>query len=280
MARRRDDDGFLEDLLKLLMAAPVWVGPCLAIFAFAALRWLVPWCFGRPDPNNAVAVAAHPLLAQIAAHCAPLAGGMVIFVWIFAELFKWKNRRRLDRQTGTGSIRALSWRDFERLLAEAFRRQGYAVEHVGGSGPDGGVDLRLRQNSERVLVQCKQWQKWKVDVKTVRELAGVVASERATRGIVVTSGSFTADAAEFARNVPITLIDGDELARMIADVQPSPAVPQLVVPIKPPQAVPTCPKCGSTMVVKTARKGANAGSQFWSCPRYPACDGKRQLARA
>jgi restriction system protein len=38
-------------------------------------------------------------------------------------------------------------------------------------------------------------------------------------------------------------------------------------------AAPACPKCGSAMVIRTARKGANAGNQFWGCPKYPACKG-------
>jgi len=33
----------------------------------------------------------------------------------------------------------------------------------------------------------------------------------------------------------------------------------------------TCPACGSPMQLRTARRGPNAGSQFWGCSRYPAC---------
>lgn len=32
-----------------------------------------------------------------------------------------------------------------------------------------------------------------------------------------------------------------------------------------------CQKCGSEMVLRTARKGANAGNQFWGCANYPSC---------
>jgi ATP-dependent DNA helicase RecQ len=42
---------------------------------------------------------------------------------------------------------------------------------------------------------------------------------------------------------------------------------------------PVCPRCGATdMVLKTARKGGNAGSQFWSCARFPTCRGTRDFA--
>ena len=32
-----------------------------------------------------------------------------------------------------------------------------------------------------------------------------------------------------------------------------------------------CPKCGSEMVLRTAKKGAHAGEQFWGCSRFPDC---------
>ena len=33
----------------------------------------------------------------------------------------------------------------------------------------------------------------------------------------------------------------------------------------------TCPKCGSPLVLRTAKSGANAGSQFFGCTKYPRC---------
>ena len=32
-----------------------------------------------------------------------------------------------------------------------------------------------------------------------------------------------------------------------------------------------CPRCGSPMVLKTAKQGANAGNQFWGCSQFPRC---------
>jgi len=32
-----------------------------------------------------------------------------------------------------------------------------------------------------------------------------------------------------------------------------------------------CPKCGSEMVLREAKKGNNAGSQFWGCTNFPKC---------
>ena len=38
-------------------------------------------------------------------------------------------------------------------------------------------------------------------------------------------------------------------------------------------SAPQCPDCQSSMVLRTARKGRNAGNQFWGCSKYPGCKG-------
>ncbi|WP_281011206.1 topoisomerase DNA-binding C4 zinc finger domain-containing protein [Borborobacter arsenicus] len=48
---------------------------------------------------------------------------------------------------------------------------------------------------------------------------------------------------------------------------PSPAQPHAV----------TCPRCGSRMVRRTARRGSRAGRPFWGCSRYPSCTGTRPI---
>lgn len=80
-----------------------------------------------------------------------------------------------------------------------------------------GVDLALARGHERYLVQCKQWRARQVGVSVVRELYGVMAAERVAGGYVVTSGSFTKDAKEFAAARHIELIDGNELSALLRD---------------------------------------------------------------
>ena len=53
----------------------------------------------------------------------------------------------------------------------------------------------------------------------------------------------------------------------------APAVVPSVTASTTPQSQKQCPKCGGTMVLRTARKGQNAGNQFWGCATYPACRG-------
>jgi restriction system protein len=160
----------------------------------------------------------------------------------------------------TGSISDLSWQDFEHLVGASFERDGFAVTHTGGGGADGGVDLVLTKGRELTLVQCKQWRAQKVGVTTVREVYGVMAARGAARGIVVSAGDFTADAREFVRGRNISLVTGRALAAMLGDVGDG-----------QPAATPTCPRCGSRMVERIARKGPNPGQPFLGCESFPRC---------
>ena len=149
------------------------------------------------------------------------------------------------------------------------------MTETGGSGPDGGVDLILRKNGEHLLVQCKNWRR-DIGVKIVRELYGVVAAKGATGGIVICSGTFTREARDFARGKPMELIEGTALARMIEEVKKKPSSVNLSPIISGAQPSDnSCPLCGGTMVLKTARRGPKAGEDFWSCSAFPKCRGKK-----
>lgn len=40
---------------------------------------------------------------------------------------------------------------------------------------------------------------------------------------------------------------------------------------------PSCPVCGRPMIRRVAKKGINSGREFWSCSRYPECNGTRNI---
>jgi restriction system protein len=88
----------------------------------------------------------------------------------------------MTQSKGADALNGMSWREFELLVGEAFRLQGYKVTEQGGAGPDGGVDIVLRKGSDTFLVQCKQCKAFKVSVGVVRELYGVMAAQGAAGG--------------------------------------------------------------------------------------------------
>lgn len=265
MARRN------ENILDILAVCPWWVSVVVATTVYCVFQFIIPSIV----PNN-------PLLVGIPKLGPKFAPWLALLLLIPAPVSFFNSIRKkklLDNQKGIESIRSLSWRKFEELVGEAYRRQGYLVLENEGAGPDGGVDLWLRKDGNRYLVQCKQWKSQKVGVNVVREMFGLVSAHQAAGAIIITSGMFTQEAKSFARDKSLDLIEGQQLALMIDTVKVQPPA-RHVEPAKQSNPMSTdtlCPLCGSRMVMRTARKGINAGQQFWGCSNYPRCKGTRTV---
>jgi restriction system protein len=196
---------------------------------------------------------------------------LAVFVLAYTMVGVW--RRAIDRRTfdATDDPAGLTWSQFERLIAEFYRRKGATVTPRGGPTSDGGVDLNLTDaTGDRLIVQCKHWKSRHVGVKPLRELWGVLSDEKADGAVFITSGSFTNDAIAFARGKRLELIDGARLRSMIAAVKGTQEAASVAEP-GPTATVPRCPRCGSSMVLRTAKRGTHSGEQFWGCSTYPAC---------
>lgn len=270
-----------KNLFTDFAALPWLVGIVAGIVGFIAIRYGLAWWMGSSGGVVGQAFAQHG-----GAVFAPLAWIVLALCW-FAALCSWRGRRArrqlLDTRTGLDSLAALGWRQFELLVGEAFRRQGYAVEETGQGGADGGIDLILRRDGRRTLVQCKQWRRYRVPAPVVREMFGLLGHHHADAVLVVALGNFTADARRFAAGKPIRLIGGETLLRMIREVQAAPAQAVATArPLKPmlvhaPRGVetvvpPACPRCGKAMVERSNKR---TGEVFWGCSAFPACRGTR-----
>jgi len=161
--------------------------------------------------------------------------------------------RLLESNRSLDTIRSLSWREFERLVAAAFATKGWEPEMVGQDGPDGGTDIFLRKGKQRAIVQCKQRRfPGYVEARDVREFVGVLTAGKLMKGFFVTSGVFAPEASEFAAKVPqLELIDGADLLAMFGH----------------------CPKCRASIEPKHGKYGV-----FLSCVRFPDCDGALNIA--
>jgi restriction system protein len=199
---------------------------------------------------------------------------------------RWKNAGARPAPAGVDTstwnlalLRALEWRRLEELAALYFRTLGFRVKE-GPAGPDGGVDLRLYSSDSArpgVLVQCKAWASWKIGVKEIRELFGVMAGEGVGEGTFVTTSSFTYEAAEWARGKNITLIDGDDLLRKLLDLPREDRAQMLKLATSGDFTTPSCPSCRIKMVRRMAQ---GTGDSFWGCSRFPKCHSKIRIGRA
>jgi len=210
---------------------------------------------------------------------AMLFGGAAVGSGITAR----RNRQKLLNIQTMRDLKEVSGEEFEELTAAFYREQGWAVMERGEPGkPDGGYDLVLRKDGQRVLVQCKQRTKQRIGVAVVREFYGVVVSQGADRGIFVTTSEFTPDAMAFGLSQALLeLIPGERLAQMVGHLRrtaESPAVADKTGVAAPAMDVsPPCPLCKGIMLRKVAGKSGWKGQAFWSCQSFPRCRGKLHI---
>jgi restriction system protein len=249
-----------ENILNLLSNFPWWVSVLFGICVYVGLRFVIPSItFTNPFYKGmAQAAPRYALISLI--FLLPAAASAIVTT---------RKRRLLDRQSGIESIRLLSWKEFEELLAESYRRQGYTVRENSSSGPDGGIDLQIRKDGNLYLVQCKQWRSMKVGVKVVREMFGLMTAQGANGVIIVTSGMFTQEAKNFAMGKSIDLVEGNQLAALVRNIQATPT--HMMMEEEKPQSAKQCPQCGGNLVVREAKRGEHAGSKFWGCSSFPKC---------
>ena len=279
MARQKTSP--LEDFVDVVAMLPWWGGVILAAASYFFLHSYA----GSPVTATMQPGQAGQMVGQQLFRALALFGQYLVpFLCLVAAAISASRRakrtslvRNAVLNTSADALEGISWQEFELLVGEAFRLKGFTVREQGGGGADGGVDLILQKNGETFLVQCKQWKALKVGVTVVRELYGVMAARGAIGGYVVTSGQFSQDAKEFAKGRNISLIDGPSLRALIASATTIGAVPRSTSP-KSVSDSPACPKCGSEMIRRVAKSGANAGNAFWGCARFPACRGIRNMA--
>ena len=292
MARRKKTSP-AEDLIKLVAMLPWWAGIALAVLSYLLLHQVAAQPLTAPaQPGQVGAMVTQSLWKALAS-----AGQYILPVICLAAagLSAWRRKVReglvtdVAQSQASDALDGMSWREFELLVGEGFRLQGYQVAETGGGGADGGVDLVLtrpgRNGGEKFLVQCKQWRALKVGVDVVRELYGVMAARGATGGFVVTSGRFTDEAISFASGRNVMLVDGPKLIGLIRQARAGAGQPaaRAAAPAAITHALASsepipCPLCAKPMVRRTAKRGANAGGEFWGCTGYPACRGTRPIA--
>jgi restriction system protein len=115
---------------------------------------------------------------------------------------------------------------FENLVVELLVAMGYGGSHadaakvVGRSG-DGGIDGIIKEDRlgfDSIYVQAKRWE-GPVGRPTVQQFAGALQGQRARKGVVLTTSTFTREAADYAAGLQSTiiLVDGPQLAELMID---------------------------------------------------------------
>ncbi len=109
--------------------------------------------------------------------------------------------------------------EFETLVARLYERLGYDVASKPRSR-DGGMYLYARRTggpgADKIVVDCKHYYVGVIGAAAARALYVVVSAEhRLARGVLVTSGSFSAGCRSFVEGKRIELIDGARLRELL-----------------------------------------------------------------
>lgn len=123
----------------------------------------------------------------------------------------------------------LSGHEFEALIEKLVRKMGFITKERKLTA-DGGIDIlaisSMPMFEGKYVIQCKRCSS-PVGASILRDLYGVVHSENANKGILITTSSFTKAAIDFAKDKQLELIDGEKLKTLLskyglfkAEIQP------------------------------------------------------------
>ncbi|HVP01945.1 MAG TPA: restriction endonuclease [Solirubrobacteraceae bacterium] len=115
---------------------------------------------------------------------------------------------------------------FETLVLDVLQAMGYggsrhdAAQRLGASG-DGGVDGVIREDRlglDQIYIQAKHWAA-PVGRPEIQKFFGALHGQRATKGVFITTSTFSREARDYANDVTprVILIDGRELADLMID---------------------------------------------------------------
>jgi restriction system protein len=123
-------------------------------------------------------------------------------------------------------IKQLSPEGFERLVLRLLHSMGYggSIKDVKGvpRGPDGGIDGTIKEDKfclDVIYIQAKRWNTV-VGREKIQAFQGALAGVGATKGVFITTSTFTPQARGYVnqlRGTKIILVDGEELAQLMVE---------------------------------------------------------------
>jgi restriction system protein len=181
-----------KSLFAILLRSPWWISLSVAgLFVLASNAVL-------PSPYVAVGVlCGFPFL-------------------VIAVIAAWRQRRAPDPALLAATLAragTMSWREFSAALELALGRQGYSVTRLDSTA----ADFRLERQGQVSLVSGRRWKAASQGVEPLRELDAARQAQGAQQAIYISLGSLTEQAHRHVQDAGIRLINGNDLALLLAD---------------------------------------------------------------
>ncbi len=211
---------------------------------------------------------------------------------------------RIEKNMNSRSFDSMSGEQFEEFCADILRGNGYQNVELTPTTGDHGIDIIARKDGVKYAIQCKRYSK-PVGNKAIQEAYSGKTIYNADVAVVMTNTEFTSQAIQDATKLNVLLwgrdkIDSlqrsgfsydsvEEIKKLKGMINNNVSSRQREVK----QEIDTtdegdsvswirelknggkeemiCPECGGKLVIRTAKRGANIGSQFYGCSNYPKC---------
>jgi restriction system protein len=177
-----------NSLFALLLRSRWWISFAVAIGLFLLVRLFIPETYAIVVPIPFVVIGCIAAWRQLRT---PGAGRIAA---------------RLE------ALRAMSWREFAAALEAAYQREGYAVRRLDA----GAADLELTRDARRTLVSAKRWKVARTGIEPLRELAAAGGAGDSAGRVFIAAGEVTEQARAFAAGNGIRIVEGTELAALLA----------------------------------------------------------------
>ncbi len=139
---------------------------------------------------------------------------------VLAVVAAWQQRHRPSAariERTQQEVAALAWPAFAALLEQAFRRDGYTVQRIGGK--NAGADFVLERAQRRTLVSARRWKSASTGVEPLRALQterdSTTYEDRPTDALVIGLGELTDAASAYAAGQRIAVWQAAELAQAL-----------------------------------------------------------------
>lgn len=183
-----------NSVFAILLRSPWWISATVAIVFIAAAGAFMP---AQYVPFGMMGATPFVVIA-----------GMVL----------WRNRNAPDPkliEAALAQAASQPWRGFAAALEKAFAAQGYEVTQLAGGAGSNGADLRLVRSDQTTLVSAKRYKAATHGTEPLRELAAAMQKATAERGVYISLGEVTDQAATFAKEQGIELLSGQRLGALL-----------------------------------------------------------------
>jgi len=210
--------GFIFAAWPLIVVAPLgWRrGDVLRGMTFAWVIMFLSWLMVRATSTKPASfLIPEPLNSYVFF----LTGAILIGIFVGRGVVRRGGiRRSADKARSPRDLLDVSPTQFEDMVVEVYRMRGAKAWRTGATG-DHGVDVVVETpRGEKWVVQCKRWRGW-VGEPQVRDFYGTMQHEKAHKGVLVTTGTFSNAARRWVQGKPLSLVDGKTFLKAWKDAK-------------------------------------------------------------